>query len=144
TWPALFLRKENPMKFETLPSLSPESFDYLPRALRGAAFRRVLGTPDAVLSTPQERKIFSLPYANGDTVRASSPDLPRSVYPYWIFRLSGALSKTEGCAGTLVDESPFTLIRGLRLYQDSELIKDIDLAHLRVLSHFIYIVIYKI
>ena len=91
-----------------------------------------------MLSTPQERKIFSLPYANGDTVRVSSPDLPRSVYPYWIFRLSGALSKTEGCAGTLVDESPFTLIRGLRLYQDSELIKDIDLAHLRVLSHFIY------
>jgi len=117
---------------------APAFFDRrLSRAARYAAFNRVLGTPDAILSTPQERLLYTVPYVNGGTARAYSPDIPRSLYPYWTLRLGGTLSKTEACAGTLVGEGPLTLMTGLRVLADGELIKEIDPTHLRVLSHHI-------
>jgi hypothetical protein len=117
----------------------PEFFDKrLPRPLRMAAFRRALATPDAVLSTPQDRLINTVPWLSGTTVRVFSPDIPRSLYPYWILRLNGNLTKTEGGAGTLVGEGPLTFVRGFRILQDGEILKDIDLTHLRVISHHIY------
>lgn len=118
---------------------APEFFDRgLPKAMRQAAFRRVLGTPDAVLSTPQDRLLYTVPYQNGGTYRVFSPDIPRSLFPYWTLRLSGNVTKTEGGAGTLVPEGPLTLVKGFRLTLDGELVKDIDLPHLRVISQHIY------
>jgi hypothetical protein len=118
---------------------APAFFDRrLSRAARYAAFSRVLGTPDAVLSTPQDRLMYTVPYVNGGTARAYSPDIPRSLFPYWVLRLGGNLSKTETCAGTLVSEGPLTLITNLRVLADGEIIKEIDPTHLRVLGHHIY------
>lgn len=118
---------------------APEFFDKsLSRATRIAAFSRVLGTPDSVLSTPQDRLLYTVPYVNGNTARVYSPDLPRSLYPYWILRLAGNLTKTEACAGTLASEGPLPLVSGFRVLLDGDVIKEIDLTHLRVLSHHIY------
>lgn len=110
----------------------------LSHRIRSAVMNRVLGTPMAITSTPQERPLYVIPYVNGNTNRVYSPDIPRSLYPYWILRLAGTLSKTEACAGTLVSEGPLTLINTIRVLADGEVIKEIDPMHLRVISHHIY------
>lgn len=118
---------------------APAYFDKsLSRETRMAAFNRVLGIPDAILNTSQDRLLFTLPYQSGATVRAYSPDIPKSLYPYWILRLAGQLTKTEGSPGTLAAEGPLTLINGFRVNVDGESVKEIDLMHLRVISHHIY------
>lgn len=120
-------------------SNAPEYFDKnLSRSVRMAALRSALGTPDQIVHTPQDRLLYTVPYQSGTTVRVYSPDLPRSLFPYWSFRLAGSLSKTEVCAGTLASEGPLPLIGGVRTLVDGEIVKEIDLTHLRVLSHHIY------
>jgi hypothetical protein len=107
-------------------------------ATRLAAFNRVLGTPDALLNTPQDRLLFTVPYQSGTTVRTYNPDIPKSLYSHWILRLAGQYTKTEGAAGTLATEGPLPLISGFRVNVDGEAVKEIDLTHLRVISHHIY------
>lgn len=106
--------------------------------IRSAALSRVLGTPGAILQTPQDRMLYSVPYVNGNTARVYSPDIPRSTYPQWSLRLAGTFSKTEVCAGTLLTEGPLPLISGMRVKVDGDVVKEIDPMHLRVLSHHIY------
>lgn len=90
-----------------------------------------------MLQTNNERKLFTSNFAANTTDRKYSPDFPRSLYSKLILRLSGTLTKTEACAGTLASEGPLNLIRGLRIVADGEIIKDISATHLRVLSHHI-------
>jgi len=117
---------------------APSFFDRgLTRAARMAAFKNVLGVPSPILDTPQDRVMYTLPYVNGGTSRVYSPDIPRSLFPYWVLRLSGTFSKTEVCAGSLLTEGPLPLVSGLRVLADGEVFKEIDLTHLRVLSHHI-------
>lgn len=119
-------------------SVAPEFFiPGVSGRVKRAAMNRVLGVPSSVLSTPQDRLLTSLSYSSGVTARKYSPDIPRSLYPYWILRLQGNLSKTEACAGTLVSEGPLPLISGMRVFADGELLQDIDPMHLRVLDHHI-------
>jgi hypothetical protein len=106
--------------------------------IRNAALSRVLGTPGAVLQTPQDRLLYTVPYVNGNTARVYSPDIPRSTYPQWSLRLGGTFSKTEVCAGSLLTEGPLPLISGMRVKLDDDVIKEIDPMHLRVISHHIY------
>src|ERR1041384_648368 len=127
-------------EFENFLNENPPAFfdKNLSRSARGAAFRQVLGTPNTVLSTPQERLLATIDYVNGNTARVYSPQIPRSLYPYWILRLSGTYSGTEGCAGTLAAESPLPLINAIRVLADGDVVKEIDLAHLRVLSNCVF------
>ena len=100
--------------------------------------REIFGVPNAILGTNQERRLFTANFASNTTSRTYSPDFPRSLYSKLMLRLSGTLSKTEACAGTLAGEGPLNLIRGVRIIADGEIIKEISATHLRVLSHHIY------
>lgn len=89
------------------------------------------------MPTPSERLINTIPYTSGTTVRVYSPDIPRSLWAGWSLLLAGTLSKTEVGAGTLA-ENCLALVKGFRVLLDGDVIKDIDLTHLRVLAHHVF------
>lgn len=95
-----------------------------------------VGVPAPVVTATQERRLFTQIYSGvAQTIRTYSPDFTRSCYTKLMLRLSGQLSKTESVAGTLAGEGPLTLLKGIRILGDGDLIKEIDAAHLRILAH---------
>ena len=97
----------------------------------------VIGVPNPILQTSQERKLFTSSFVQNTTDRWYSPDFPRSLYSRLVFRLSGTLSKTETGAGTLADNC-LSLIRSIRVKADGDPIKEFEPSMLRVLSHHIF------
>jgi len=97
----------------------------------------VAGVPSPVLQTTQNRKIFTSNFSQNTTDRQYSPDFPRSLYTRLLLRLSGNLTKTESAAGTLAD-NPFSLIRGIRIKAEGDIIKEFEPSMVHVLSHQIF------
>ena len=98
----------------------------------------IFGNPQAILQTPQDRLLFTVSYQASQTVRTFSETFPRSLYSGLELRLSGTISKTESCAGTLATNPSASFLRGLRIVADGEVVKDISGPNLRVLSHHIF------
>lgn len=92
--------------------------------------------PAPVIITPQQRKMFQQVYGGvAQTIRTYSPDYTRSCQSKLMLRLSGTLNKTESAPGTLVPESPLTLLKNIRILGDGDLIKEISGPELRIHSH---------
>jgi len=96
----------------------------------------VVGVPAPIVQTVQRRKLFTSNFVQNTTDRWSSPDFPRSLYSKLDLRLAGNLTKTESVAGTLADNA-FSLIRGIRIKADGDIVKEFEPSMMRVYSHHI-------
>jgi hypothetical protein len=97
----------------------------------------LVGVPHPVLNAVQERRLFTSTMVANTTQRHYSPDFPRSLYSHLDCYLSGTLTKDETCAGTLADNA-LSLIRGIRIKADGDIVKEFEPAAIRPLSHHIF------
>lgn len=95
-----------------------------------------VATPAPILQTAQNRKLFTSTFVANTTDRIYSPTFPRSCYRNLTLRLAGTLTKTESSATALADNA-LSLIRGIRIKADGDVIKEFEPSLMRVYSHHI-------